>query len=45
VSAIIFAGLLFAGVFMLPTVPWLGWALMAAAAVPLVHVLVTWRAR
>ena len=45
VSAIIFAGLLFAGVFMLPTVPWLGWSLMGAAAVPLVHVLMTWRSR
>ena len=45
VSAIIFAGLLFAGVFMLPTVPWLGWALMGVSVVPLVHVLVTWRSR
>jgi len=45
VSAIIFAGLLFAGVFLLPTVPWLGWTLMAAAVVPLAHVLVTWRSR
>ncbi len=45
VSAIIFAGLLFAGVFMLPTVPWLGWTLMGAAALPLLHVVVTWRSR
>jgi len=45
VSAIVFAGLLFAGVFLLPTVPWLGWTLMGASVVPLVHVLVTWRAR
>jgi len=45
VSAIVFAGLLFAGVFLLPTVPWLGWTLMGASALPLVHVLVTWRSR
>jgi predicted unusual protein kinase regulating ubiquinone biosynthesis (AarF/ABC1/UbiB family) len=45
VSAIVFAGLLFAGVFLLPTVPWLGWTLMAASALPLLHVLVTWRGR
>jgi predicted unusual protein kinase regulating ubiquinone biosynthesis (AarF/ABC1/UbiB family) len=45
VSAIVFAGLLFAGVFVLPTVPWLGWTLMAASALPLLHVLVTWRGR
>ena len=45
VSAIVFAGLLFAGVFLLPTVPWLGWTLMGASVVPLVHVLVTWRSR
>jgi len=45
VSAIVFAGLLFAGVFVLPTVPWLGVTLMGVAAVPLVHVLVTWRSR
>ena len=45
VSAIIFAGLLFAGVFMLPTVPWLGWTLMGVSVAPLVHVLVTWRSR
>jgi predicted unusual protein kinase regulating ubiquinone biosynthesis (AarF/ABC1/UbiB family) len=45
VSAIIFAGLLFAGVFLLPTVPWLGWTLMGAAALPLIHVIVTWRTR
>jgi len=45
VSAIIFAGLLFAGVFLLPTVPWLGWTLMAASLLPLMHVLMTWRSR
>lgn len=44
VSAIIFAGLLFAGVILLPTVPWLGWTLMAASALPLLHVIATWRA-
>lgn len=45
VSAIVFAGLLFAGVFLLPTVPWLGGTLMGVSALPLVHVLLTWRAR
>lgn len=45
VSAIVFAGLLFAGVFVLPTVAWLGWTLMAASLLPLVHVLMTWRSR
>jgi predicted unusual protein kinase regulating ubiquinone biosynthesis (AarF/ABC1/UbiB family) len=45
VSAIVFAGLLFAGVFLLPTVPWLGWTLMAASLLPLMHVLMTWRSR
>jgi len=45
VSAIVFAGLLFAGVFVLPTVPWLGWTLIGASALPLLHVLVTWRRR
>jgi predicted unusual protein kinase regulating ubiquinone biosynthesis (AarF/ABC1/UbiB family) len=45
VSAIVFAGLLFAGVFLLPTVPWLGWTLMGASVLPLVHVLMTWRSR
>jgi hypothetical protein len=43
ISAIMFAGLLFAGVFLLPTVPWLGWTLMGVSVIPLVHVLVTWR--
>ncbi|HEU0205747.1 MAG TPA: AarF/UbiB family protein [Pseudolysinimonas sp.] len=45
VSAIIFAGLLFAGVLTLPTVPWLGWTLIGASALPLLHVLMTWRSR
>jgi predicted unusual protein kinase regulating ubiquinone biosynthesis (AarF/ABC1/UbiB family) len=45
VSAIIFAGLLFAGVFLLPTVPWLGWTMMGVSALPLLHVIVTWRSR
>jgi hypothetical protein len=45
VSAIGFAGLLFAGVCLLPTVPWLGWTLMGASVLPLVHVLMTWRSR
>jgi predicted unusual protein kinase regulating ubiquinone biosynthesis (AarF/ABC1/UbiB family) len=45
VSAIVFAGLLFAGVLLLPTQELLGWILMGASAVPLIHVLVTWRVR
>jgi hypothetical protein len=45
VSAIVFAGLLFAGVLLLPTQELLGWILMGASAVPLLHVLVTWRVR
>jgi predicted unusual protein kinase regulating ubiquinone biosynthesis (AarF/ABC1/UbiB family) len=45
VSAIIFAGLLFAGVFLLPTVPWLGWTLIGVSALPLLHVIMTWRTR
>ena len=44
-SAIVFAGLLFAGVLLRPTDEVLGWVLMAASAVPLVHVVVTWRGR
>jgi predicted unusual protein kinase regulating ubiquinone biosynthesis (AarF/ABC1/UbiB family) len=43
VSAIVFAGLLFAGVLLLPTVPWLGWVLMASSVIPLAHLLVTLR--
>jgi predicted unusual protein kinase regulating ubiquinone biosynthesis (AarF/ABC1/UbiB family) len=45
VSAIVFAGLLFAGVLLLPTVPWLGWTLMGVSALPLLHVIVTLRSR
>ena len=45
VSAIVFAALLFAGVLLRPTDPVLGWVLMIASAVPLLHVLVTWRRR
>jgi predicted unusual protein kinase regulating ubiquinone biosynthesis (AarF/ABC1/UbiB family) len=43
VSAIVFAALLFAGVLLRPTDGVLGWALMVASAIPLLHVVVTWR--
>ncbi len=45
VSAIVFATLLFAGVLLRPASDVLGWVLMGVSAVPLVHVLVTWRSR
>lgn len=40
VSAILFAGLLIAGVLLRPTDEVFGWVLMGASAVPLIHVLV-----
>lgn len=45
VSAVVFAGLLLAGVLLRPTDAVLGWVLMGASAVPLLHVVVTWRRR
>jgi hypothetical protein len=45
VSAIVFAGLLFAGVLLLPSTPVLGWVLTGASALPLLHVVLTWRGR
>jgi len=45
VSAIVFAGLLFAGVLLRPSDEVLGWVLMGASAVPLLHVVFTWRSR
>ncbi|HPU03637.1 MAG TPA: AarF/UbiB family protein [Rhodoglobus sp.] len=44
-SAIVFAALLFAGVLLRPSDPVLSWVLMGASALPLLHVLVTWRGR
>lgn len=45
VSAIVFAALLFAGVLTKPADDVLGWILIAASAIPLIHVIVTWRTR
>jgi predicted unusual protein kinase regulating ubiquinone biosynthesis (AarF/ABC1/UbiB family) len=45
VSAVVFAALLFAGILLLPKEQVLGWVLMGASAVPLVHVVATWRSR
>ncbi len=45
VSAIVFGGLLFAGVLLRPTDDVLGWVLMGASALPLIHVVATWRSR
>lgn len=45
VSAIVFAALLFAGVLLRPTDEVLGWVLMGASALPLLHVAMTWRGR
>jgi predicted unusual protein kinase regulating ubiquinone biosynthesis (AarF/ABC1/UbiB family) len=45
VSALVFAVLLVAGVLLRPTDEVLGWVLMGASAVPLLHVVVTWRGR
>lgn len=44
-SAIVFAGLLLGGVFTRPTDEVLGWVLMGASALPLLHVLAGWRRR
>lgn len=44
-SAIVFAGLLLGGVFTRPTDEVLGWVLIGASAVPLLHVLTGWRRR
>lgn len=44
-SAIVFAALLVGGVFMRSTDDVVGWILMAAAAVPLLHLIVTLRRR
>jgi predicted unusual protein kinase regulating ubiquinone biosynthesis (AarF/ABC1/UbiB family) len=44
-SAIVFAALLIAGVLLRPTDEVLGWVLMGAAAVPLLHVVFTSRIR
>ena len=45
VSAIVFAALLFAGVLLRPTDEVLGWVLMGVSALPLLHVIATWRQR
>lgn len=45
VSAVVFAGLLVAGVLLRPSDAVLGWVLMGTSAVPLLHVIVTWRRR
>ncbi|MEO8263834.1 MAG: AarF/UbiB family protein [Pseudolysinimonas sp.] len=45
VSAVVFASLLFAGVLLRPTDDVLGWVLVGASAVPLLHVVLTWRRR
>ena len=45
VSAVVFAALLFGGVFLRPTDEVLGWVLMGASAVPLLHIVFTWRRR
>jgi len=45
ISAIVFAVLLIAGVLVRPADDVLGWVLMGASAVPLLHVVVTWRRR
>ncbi len=44
-SAIVFAGLLFAGVLLRPTDEVFGWVLIGASAVPLLHVVITGRGR
>ena len=44
-SAIVFAALLFAGILLLRNYEVLGWVLIAASVIPLVHVIVTWRTR
>lgn len=45
VSAVLFGALLVAGVLLRPSDEVLGWVLMGASAIPLVHVLATWRSR
>jgi predicted unusual protein kinase regulating ubiquinone biosynthesis (AarF/ABC1/UbiB family) len=45
ISAIVFAALLFSGVLARPGDEVLGWVLMAASALPLLHLVVTWRGR
>jgi len=45
VSAVVFASLLFAGVLTRPTDEVFGLVLMGASALPLLHVIVTWRRR
>ena len=45
VSAVVFAALLFAGVLLRPTDELLSWVLMGASAIPLLHVVLTWRSR
>ena len=44
-SAILFAALLIAGILLRPTDEVLGWVLMGASALPLIHVLNPWRFR
>ena len=44
-SAVVFAALLIAGVLLRPTDEVLGWVLMGASAVPLLHVIFSWRPR
>ncbi|MFZ2965041.1 MAG: AarF/UbiB family protein [Rhodoglobus sp.] len=44
-SAVVFAALLIGGVLQRPTDEVLGWVLMGSAAVPLLHVIVSWRGR
>jgi predicted unusual protein kinase regulating ubiquinone biosynthesis (AarF/ABC1/UbiB family) len=45
VSAVVFAALLLAGVLLRPSDAVLSWVLMGASALPLLHVVVTWRRR
>lgn len=45
VSAIVFVGLLFAGVLLRPIDEAFSWVLMAVSVVPLLHIVVTWRRR
>ncbi len=44
-SAIIFAGLLIGGILLRPTDEVLGWVLMGASLLPLIHVIGPWRLR
>ncbi|PZQ87643.1 MAG: ABC transporter [Leifsonia xyli] len=45
ISAIVFAAMLFTGVLLHRSDAVLGWVLMAASVIPLLHVLLTWRRR